>query len=139
MSDRTEYVVGFLFDDGFVTLIEKKRPAWQAGRLNGVGGHIEAGETPADAMTREFTEEANVCIASWELCIVMTGKMWRVYFFATYGSSMRCETQTDEPLNFVHVTKLPDNVIGNLRWLIPLCLDRDIEKPIHLNDVTEPA
>ena len=59
-----EYVVGFLFDEdarryhktghGNVVLIEKNRPAWQAGRLNGVGGHIEIGETPDEAISREF-------------------------------------------------------------------------------------
>ena len=44
----TEYVCGFAFDNTkqYVTLIEKKRPNWQAGYLNGVGGHIEEGEVP---------------------------------------------------------------------------------------------
>ncbi len=36
------YVVGFMFteDEKQVVLIEKKRPEWQAGKLNGVGGKI---------------------------------------------------------------------------------------------------
>ena len=38
-------VVGFAFteDRRSVILIRKNRPEWQAGRLNGVGGHIEPG------------------------------------------------------------------------------------------------
>jgi len=39
----TEYVLGFLMDNYRVVLIEKQRPAWQKGLLNGVGGHINHG------------------------------------------------------------------------------------------------
>ena len=40
-------ILGFLFDDkGNVALIRKHSPAWQAGRLNGLGGRVEHGETP---------------------------------------------------------------------------------------------
>ncbi len=56
------FVCGFCFDENRkrVVLIEKSQPAWQAGRLNGVGGKVEPGESVADAMTREFKEEAGV-------------------------------------------------------------------------------
>jgi 8-oxo-dGTP pyrophosphatase MutT (NUDIX family) len=30
-----------------VLLIEKQKPAWQRGKLNGVGGKIEPGENPS--------------------------------------------------------------------------------------------
>ena len=58
----TKYVLGFAFNKGCteVLLIEKKRPNWMVGKLNGVGGHIEDGETPIDAMVREFKEETNL-------------------------------------------------------------------------------
>ena len=44
MADVTEYVVGFAFDKKRenVALIQKNRPPWQKGKLNGIGGHIEA-------------------------------------------------------------------------------------------------
>lgn len=53
------FVLGFCFDFGYhnVLLIEKNRPPWQAGKLNGIGGKIEEGESPAAAMAREFREE----------------------------------------------------------------------------------
>lgn len=56
------YVVGFLisFKKDKVVLIEKKKPDWQKGKLNGIGGSIEPGEFPLDAMIREFEEEAGV-------------------------------------------------------------------------------
>jgi 8-oxo-dGTP diphosphatase len=58
----TRYVLGFIFDtDGReVVLIEKRRPAWQAGLLNGIGGKIEAGETALEAMQRECREECGL-------------------------------------------------------------------------------
>ena len=53
------YVLGFVFDWGYhhVLLIEKKTPAWQAGRLNGLGGKIAGTEKPPEAMRRELCEE----------------------------------------------------------------------------------
>ncbi len=58
----TEYVVGFAFDADLkeVALIRKKTPEWQAGLLNGLGGHVDEGETPEQAMVREFYEEGGV-------------------------------------------------------------------------------
>jgi len=56
-----EYVVGFAIDEHQrVLLIRKKRPDYQAGKLNGVGGKIEWGETPTGAMRREFLEETTI-------------------------------------------------------------------------------
>ena len=138
-SDRTEYVVGFLFDvhKAQVLLIEKQRPAWQHGRLNGIGGHIEPGETPLAAMRREFKEEAGLDIADWELAVVMTGKMWKVYFFSASGDVFRARAQTDERVGVEWSRILPLNVLPNLRWLIPLCLDSDIKKPVILYDKAE--
>ena len=59
MPPKKTYVAGFLFspDRSRVLLIRKNRPAWQAGKLNGLGGKIEPGETPPQAMRREFREE----------------------------------------------------------------------------------
>jgi len=53
------FVCGFLFDPTGtrVALIKKARPDWQKGKLNGVGGHIEKGESAIGAMMREFHEE----------------------------------------------------------------------------------
>jgi len=59
----THYVCGFMFSGDYkqVLLIKKKRPDWQAGKWNGIGGHVEdSDESPAHAMAREFREETGV-------------------------------------------------------------------------------
>ena len=55
-------VVGFMFSvlKSSVVLIKKERPKWQEGKLNGVGGKVEKGESPFDAMKREFLEETGL-------------------------------------------------------------------------------
>ena len=79
----TEYVAGFFtspYGDQ-VALVRKEKPAWQKGRLNAIGGKIESGETPADAMRREFLEEAGLDVSDWKHFVTLTGIRgdWRVY------------------------------------------------------------
>lgn len=64
-----KYVVGFAFNRDMtqVVLINKERPSWQKGLLNGVGGKVEPGESYIAAMVREFQEETGVHCSSWEL------------------------------------------------------------------------
>ena len=64
----TNYVAGFLIDREArqIALIRKNRPEWQAGQLNGIGGHIEPGEVPREAMRREFMEETGFDSSLWE-------------------------------------------------------------------------
>jgi 8-oxo-dGTP pyrophosphatase MutT (NUDIX family) len=55
------YVLGFVFDRNYnnVLLVEKARPEWQAGKLNGLGGRVEVGESPSAVMVRKLREETN--------------------------------------------------------------------------------
>ena len=89
-----EYVCGFLFspDRTRVLLIRKNRPAWQAGKLNGLGGKIEPGETPLEAMRREFREEAGAEVADWQHVLTLSGaddagsgRGWAGHFFRAFG------------------------------------------------------
>lgn len=128
-----EYVCGFLVDAGRsrVALVKKDHPWWQRGRWNGVGGKIEPGETPAQAMRREFEEEAGLDLDSWgEPKAVMQGDGWRVYYFAatvaTTAALFTLKARTSEPVGIHQLDRLPDNVLPNVRWLIPLCLDPDV-------------
>jgi len=122
-----EYVCGFAFspDTLEVALIEKAKPEWQRGQWNGIGGKIEPGETPNEAMAREFAEETTLSIpvTHWEPFAVITGPDYRVYFFRALNEPIRhCVTATDERVQRWAVDALPDKMIANLRFLIPLAL-----------------
>lgn len=125
---RSDYVIGFAFGraDSTVLLIEKNRPDWQKGKLNGVGGKIEPGETPMEAMIREFEEEAGLRIENWRHFDTMIFEKARVFCFTTYATIGLCYQKTDEKLAMIEVRNLDQYpVIPNLKWLVPMALDPD--------------
>lgn len=67
LKDPVTYSMGFAVstDGQRVLLLEKARPAFLAGQWIGVGGHIEEGETPLEAMIREAKEEADLDVTDW--------------------------------------------------------------------------
>ena len=128
------YVCGFLFstDRSRVLLIRKNRPAWQAGKLNGVGGKVEPGETFPEAMRREFREEANLDLPEdrWQHVLTLSGtddagagRAWAGHFFRAFGELEAAISMTDEKLETLATSSLPNDTIPNLRWIIPLLLD----------------
>lgn len=81
-----KYVVGIVYNKENVLLISKKRPAWQVGMLNGIGGKIEPGENPLQAMIRECKEECNLDIEDWVvLKTVSFGKDETLTYFKAYS------------------------------------------------------
>ena len=126
------YACGFLFspDRTRVLLIRKRRPAWQAGKLNGLGGKLEPGESPLEAMRREFREEAGLDVPDWQEVLTLTGpddadtgRAWRGHFFRAFGDPAAARPMTDEQLEIHPLEALPQEIIPNLRWMIPLMLD----------------
>lgn len=141
-AELKHYVAGFMFDHGRtrVALIRKAKPAWQRGKLNGIGGKVEAGENVFEAMVREFMEETGyeTTVAQWEQFLRMAGENddggnFRVDFFATIGDLTRVRTMEAEPVEIVFLTDVHavrKDMIENLPWLIPLALDYlDDERP----------
>jgi 8-oxo-dGTP diphosphatase len=126
-------VVGFLFADSDVLLVQKMKPDWQKGFWNGVGGKDEDGEEPIDAMVREFREETKIDTAreDWHHFACETGPDYRTSFFASrlpgsFTVRPRIGTCNDvgEPLAWRDTRFISQlQVIGNLRWLIPLAQD----------------
>jgi 8-oxo-dGTP diphosphatase len=126
------YVCGFLFSDSreHVLLIRKRRPTWQAGKLNGVGGKIESFDaSPGHAMAREFREEAGLDLApqNWQEILTLTAPDWHTHFYRAIGDVHAARAMTDEQLEVHDVHALPRETIPNLHWMIPLMLDRDRE------------
>jgi len=120
---KTQYVAGFLFEGPNVALIRKQRPAWQKNRYNGIGGHVEPGESPLAAMVREFQEETSYVTVPtqwWPFC-VLSGEDFAVHFFSSYGRLSELKTTTDEEIVVLPISEITvENAIPNLTWLIPM-------------------
>lgn len=138
----TSYVAGFLFDQRRenVALIRKARPEWQAGRLNGIGGHIEPGETAHAAMRREFTEETGARSPLWTHFATVLGDWGSVQFFRLFSDApfKELRSATDEQVEVHRIDALPwDQCLPNLSWLIPLArYTHDRYAPVRASEVT---
>ncbi len=136
----TKYVLGFIFDASAerVLLIEKQRPAWQAGKLNGIGGKIEPREKPVAAMLREAYEECHLLskVSDWLPAATLRHAEWHIEVFTTVHTQNPhlLRTKTDEFVSWVDIKKLPPNILPNLSWLIPLSKDilqnREVKKVV---------
>ena len=122
------YAAGFLLspDMSRVALVRKKRPKWQAGLFNAVGGHVELGETALQTMRREFAEEAGLDVEDWRHDADLTGPDFSVAFFSARGSHDGLLSLTDEEVSSEAVVdvlagRLPQ--MRNLRLLLALALD----------------
>ena len=106
---RKQYVLGFLFTPygNSVLLIGKNRPESQRGLLNGIGGKVEAGETPDAAMKREAFEEAGIRRAVWSPIGTISNRWLTVFCFcARQSQGEEFVTRTDEVLTYHHVADL---------------------------------
>lgn len=141
----TNYVCGFFVSGNTLSLIKKNKPEWQKGKLNGLGGKIEEGETSQEAMQREFREEAGLDIpaSSWKHRITLKGKDFCVHFFVAfewhldksyseYMVTSNCSEGEIAYYPFSTIHAQPD-LIPNLRWIIPFCLQTQFS-PIEVED-----
>lgn len=148
MSEQQQkeyYALGFMFigelnTPRHVTLIKKARPAWQAGKWNGVGGKLnvstthgnaEASESPLEAMVREFREETGVITErdEWRHRATLVYPEANVFVFSAFRTGIHVRQTTDEPVatrDIGYVLRNAHETVGNLRWLIPLVLDRQV-------------
>lgn len=108
-----------------VLLIEKLKPEWQAGKFNLPGGKIEEGETIHEAAARELKEETTIECSDVRVLGVVHGSWGECYvcmcsFDSSKNRTVHVESErpfwmpVDEALNH-------DNLIDNLRFIIPWC------------------
>lgn len=122
-----EYVVGFLFSQfrTHVALIEKQRPIWQHGKLNGLGGKVEIGERPDQAMRREFMEEAGADVIRWRKFCHLKHDGSVIHFYMADGD-YEIDSMTDERVDWYRVKDLRFlKTMPNLQWLVPMAADKD--------------
>lgn len=128
-------VVGFAFDlkNNHLVLVVKDHPQWMAGKLNGVGGKIEAGETPKQAMVREFFEEAGVPSLedSWQLFhYEQRDDGAKIHFFAAdlFGVGNWVRNMTSEPVEVLRIDSWQKGQyrdypqLYNIEYLVPMAL-----------------
>jgi 8-oxo-dGTP diphosphatase len=131
------YVLALLFtpDACRVVLVRKKRPAWQAGRVNALGGKVLPGESAAEAASREVREEAvaRVPVEAWRELVVWRDPVYRMHVLSAFHAAAdRARTAEDQEVFLADADDLPKECIENLRWLVPLALDRDVALPIQV-------
>lgn len=126
---NTEYVVAFIFDHaGGVWMIEKQKPEWQKGFFNGIGGKVEPGETPKEAIYREVKEEAGVRLISLTECGTMEGTNndsngFKVTIF-TGRTGQKLTSQEAEQVHLLPVLQVLTGMwktVENVPAIIALC------------------
>lgn len=117
-----------------IALILKNRPKEQLGLYNGPGGAIESGESPEQAIVREFEEECGVKtkVSDWSTIgqikdgnyhvIVLTSQ----YNLKEHGYLLTGEH--DQPVNWFSIHKLPKNLMTNIRWMTYFAIEYFILK-----------
>lgn len=134
LNEQKRYVVGFWFNRDLktVAMIHKLHPAWQKGKLNGIGGKVESWETADMAMRREFQEETGVATPEgyWIRFGMLEFPDAIVHCYVavretSFGQDI--ESKTDEDVSWCSVSKLieqPDyiNTINNIPALLTLAL-----------------
>ena len=118
------YTIGILLTASLrdVLLIEKTKPAWQKGKLNFPGGHIEENEAPDDCVAREFEEETGIIVKDWlHIGQIDNPENYTVEVFtAIWNPKMGHPiNKTEETVGWYGSFDLPDNAISNLNWLVP--------------------
>jgi hypothetical protein len=117
---QTEYVCGFAFTrpqhpsphSCWVLLIRKAKPDWMKGKLNGVGGKIEQGESVYEAQAREVLEETGITTTpdQWTLFHVERYLNARVFFNYTEITMTEIEGAID------HTFKTAERCVTREVW-----------------------
>ena len=109
------------------------------GKVNGLGGKIEKDETPEKCIAREVKEETGLVTNSkeWEWIGVLHSSIFETHtFFAVYeGNLEKIKMLTDEKPEWFDRNNLPPNIMINLSWLIPLCIDKKKNREIKSVEV----
>jgi 8-oxo-dGTP diphosphatase len=130
----------FVVRDGHILLIRKKR-GFGAGKINGPGGRIEAGETFLEAAVRETREELGIVPLSPEL-------RGELHFQFVDGYSLHCsvfvasgcigepiETAEAIPLwTPLHAIPYQEMWADDIRWLPDLLAGCKIRGFFHFED-----
>lgn len=128
-------VVGYIFNPEMdqVILIKKIRPDFMVGKLNGVGGKVEAGEEYIEAMRRESKEETGLEIEKWQKVCKMVGPDWKmIVYYTVVDNITEARKMEEEEVGVYDVWKLFDcDLMHDVLWIVHLVKDHDkIQLPL---------
>ena len=108
-----------------VYLIRKNRPQWQQGKLNGIGGHKEIGETFDQCCAREVKEEAGIDLQSkfkhFPTMRFNDALVQAYYAVLSDEERQQVRTCTDEEIQWIPIDAiymLRKQMIDNIPWMV---------------------
>lgn len=117
------YSMGFIvsLDGSQVLLLCKNRPAFLVGKWTGIGGHIEEGETPLEAMIRECQEECGLEVSDWNELAPLYRPNAEINMFWARADIGQAAVLTDEPVqSFTWEEALAATLSDSAEEMVPL-------------------
>jgi len=126
---RSKYPVAvhlFFLQNSHILLLRRFNTGYEDGNYSVVAGHVDAGETVTQAVTREAKEEVGVTIKPDDIKIVHVmnrkSKDERIDFFVTVshwtGDVINNEPNKCDDLAWPPLDCLPDNVIPYVKFAL---------------------
>lgn len=131
------YVLGFSFYPDGVMLIYKLE-GHRKGLWNGIGGKIEDGELPIEAMVREFREETSIGtqFRDWKVFATVGSGVgvlpWDMVVFERWSPVDDGERTSSYYVNGEGIVSIVETdaapMDSTCRWLLDLCVDKRLHR-----------
>ena len=90
--------------------MRRTRPAWQAGRVNALGGRLQPGESAVAAARREVREECGVDVAEWREVLVWEDAEYVMHVMRGVSElALEARTIEDQEVFLADVRALPSH------------------------------
>ncbi|WP_156288692.1 NUDIX hydrolase [Oceanobacillus salinisoli] len=131
-----EYTIGFIKRGNEILLLNREKSSWM-GRWNGVGGKLEANETPTMCIQREIKEETGIVIhdaaykgmVTWEVDSSHVGGMYAYIAEVPEDYTYHTPIKTDEGIldwkKIDWVLHPKNEGIANLKYYLTKMLEDD--------------
>lgn len=124
--------------------LKLKGPPVNINKWNFLGGKIEENETEKQAVVREIKEESGITTLehNWvKFCELGNfserckfDQKWSVAFYSFFTDKIFDFSQKEiEPVQIFDLNNLPENIAGNLHWLISMALNKDKDYCLYYN------